>query len=320
MGFWDWLTRKQKSPGPSGGIDNDYRVPITPLSSVSAGAVSEGGDYLRWMKHGGRDRYYEFRVPPGLPAGAKLPAVIILHGGGGYASVMRYQTGFDPIADREGFIAIYPAASAADYVDRFLFWNAGVPPRSQKQKWVDDVSFIEAVIQDVSPIVQLSRLYVCGLSNGSHMMFSLIARLPNTFAAAGGVAGQRAPGQYAPRPSRMTPLIYFHGTRDGYAPFMGGRIAYGNFDPFEALPVRSCMAQWAMFAGSTLPSTPDDVRGAALMHACGDNLEYWQVAGAGHTWPGGQKTLIEDGAGVGDVNRDISAAELMLKFFNRHRG
>ena len=46
------------------------------------------------------------------PAGQLRPAVLVLHGGRGSADQQRERTGFDPVAQREGFTVVYPEGTA----------------------------------------------------------------------------------------------------------------------------------------------------------------------------------------------------------------
>ena len=43
----------------------------------------------------------------------------------------------------------------------------------------------------------------------------------------------------------------------------------------------------------------------------------WTIEGGGHTWPGGDTTLLEKPI-VGAVNRDIFASEEMWNFFQKY--
>ncbi len=243
----------------------------------------------------------------------KLPVVVVLHGGGGHAAYMPIQTGFDSIADRENFIVVYPNASN-------FYWNAGVPPLNEAQKKVDDVKFIKDVLDDLAKDVSIDvdRLYCCGMSNGSHMTFKLASET-TIFAAVGGVAGQRTVGQYSSMPSRKVPLIYFHGTKDFYMPFDGRKkIKYGNFEIFEAKPVFECVLSWVKFNGDS-PLFTTTTKGKATQYSYEEDVVFWKLEDGGHTWPGGKKSKIEDTAGVGNINMDISASELMWEFFKKYK-
>jgi polyhydroxybutyrate depolymerase len=312
------------SPGPPGSLlDNDYRVPLT---WIDGDGEYGAGDYGRRMEVGDRKRYYEMHVPKNYRKGKPLPVVLVLHGGGGFAAFMRYQTGMDEVADKENFIAVYPAGTHQFFSDRLLFWNAGVPPKNVKQQKVDDVAYITAVLDDVAKhfSVDAKRVYACGMSNGAHMCFLLAAKLPDRIAAIGPVAGQRAVGQYAPEPTRPIPLIYFHGAKDTWASFAGGESSpvRSAFEAFEIKPAREAVASWAKFNGCDAKAK-ETVKGEAHQFAypsCkkGGEVVYWQLEDGGHTWPGGKRSKVEERGGVGEVNADINASQLMWEFFKQH--
>ena len=55
-------------------------------------------------------------------------------------------TGFDRIAQRERFIAVYPNGTAAREGGRLLTWNAGHCCAAAMDGRVDDVGFIAAIV------------------------------------------------------------------------------------------------------------------------------------------------------------------------------
>jgi len=64
---------------------------------------------------------------------------------------------------------------------------------------------------------------------------------------------------------------------------------------------------------------PND--GSTVTHrhwqGCQADVELIRIDGGGHTWPGGDAYLDADQ--VGTLNRDFSASEAALDFFDAHR-
>jgi polyhydroxybutyrate depolymerase len=236
---------------------------------------------------------------------------------------MRYQTGMDELAEEQDFIVVYPAGSHQLYVDRFLFWNAGVPQVHSRQSKVDDVAYINTVLDDVQKYftVDTQRVYACGMSNGAQMCYLLAAKLSNRIAAIAAiapVASQRTVEQYAPRPTRAMPLIAFHGTHDFYSPFFGATSAEAIFEEYQIDPVRESIASWVDFNDcdeEPLAFDHGDAHGLAYFGAA--DVVYWELHKAGHTWPGGKCSLTEEKLKVGTINDDIDASALMWKFFQQ---
>jgi polyhydroxybutyrate depolymerase len=308
------------SPGPVGtSYERDYRVPLTWITK--AGQFTPG-DYGRWLYVGDRFRYYEAHLPDNYRAGTPLPLVMVLHGGGGYAAFMRYQSGMDEVSDEQDFIVLYPAGSHQTYVDRCLFWNAGVAQVHEKQRGVDDVAYIRAVLDDAQRMfsVDPQRVYACGMSNGAQMCYLLAARMPYRIAAIGAVASQRSVAQYAPTPLRPMPLIAFHGTSDLlWAPFTGGISTAAIFQLHTINPAREAIASWVDFNECAVePLVFDQGNAHGLAYAGEADVVYWELTGGGHTWPGGKCSIIEEEKlGVGAINRDIDASRLIWEFFQQ---
>jgi polyhydroxybutyrate depolymerase len=320
-----------KSPGPPGGVlDADYRVDLLWINEPGEYGP---GDYGRWLgKSQGRDRFYIFHVPKGYKKGTAMPVVMVLHGGGGNPGVARFQSGMSDVADRENFIALYPAATNATYTDRLLYWNAGMTPKDKRQKDIDDVAYFNAVLDDLPKwfTIDPKRIYATGISNGAHMSYRLGTQLSNRIAAFAPVAAQRAVGEFYGPPSRPVSLIVFHGKKDGYLPYDGGPTYKSAFEDEMFKPEQECIATWAKHDGCEgAPAT--ETKGNAHLQrwgGCkdGSEVELWTLDDGGHTWPGGKVTKLEAKGGivpnprasVGPVNKDINASQLMWEFFKRH--
>jgi polyhydroxybutyrate depolymerase len=70
------------------------------------------------------DRTFLVRLPKGYDPQRRYPVVILLHGMNQDADDMERLTGFDQLADKDGVIAVYPAALHGR-------WNVGVRPQER---------------------------------------------------------------------------------------------------------------------------------------------------------------------------------------------
>lgn len=61
----------------------------------------------RTLEVGGLTRSYRLYVPT-RPVPGKLALVLMFHGGGGTAKWAENESGFSPLAEREGFLVAYP--------------------------------------------------------------------------------------------------------------------------------------------------------------------------------------------------------------------
>ena len=153
------------------------------LLYVVTGTAAAGQD-AKTLVLDGVTRSYVVRAPA-LPAGAtRVPMVIVLHGGGGNAANAETMTGFTAKAAKEGFIVVYPNGSGR-LQDKLLTWNAGHCCAYAMKEGVDDVKFIDALIDTMvrDYPVDAHRIYVTGMSNGGMMTHRLGRELSGRIAA-----------------------------------------------------------------------------------------------------------------------------------------
>jgi len=148
-------------------------------------------------------------VPARVRAGRPAPLLLVLHGAGGTGPDFERYTGFSEVADREGFVAVYPSA-----VNRF--WTIGADGGP------DDVRFLSRLLDRLEGdlCVDPARVFVTGFSNGGGMSARLACALGDRIAAAAPVAG--AYGGLPPcEPARPVSVLEMHGDADPVVPYEG---------------------------------------------------------------------------------------------------
>src|SRR5258708_12165443 len=137
-------------------------------TGAPAGALVPG-DRRVALAFGGRDRSYIAHVPPAAGSRRLLPLLFVFHGGGSNAAGQQRFSRLDGLADRAGFVVVYPNGTGR--FERFLTWNAGTCCGSAVIERVDDVGFSLAVLDDVARRVPVDRerVYATGMSNGAMM-------------------------------------------------------------------------------------------------------------------------------------------------------
>ena len=288
--------------------------------AVAAGAVpgvaaaqSEGG--MRTLRVGGVERSYLVHLPAPRPAGRALPLVLVFHGAGGRPRGIAEHTGFSRVADREGFIAVYPAGIGGR-------WNDG---RGRASTPHDDVAFVRALVDTLlrAERIDPARVYATGISNGAMFVHRLACELPGVLAAIAPVAGA-LPAAIAPGCAAAVPvsLLAIQGTEDRLVPYDGGGVARTRG---AVLSARESVAHWARRAScGALPAAGrrvDRVQdGTALVHyaypGCGvQAVELVEVRGGGHTWPGGPRVTSRL---IGRTTRELNGTRAIWDFFAAH--
>ncbi len=288
-----------------------------------AAAVSDGPaggpkkDRFFLLAHGGEQRSYLVHLPPAYIGKKELPLVLILHGGGGDAEGMARITGFNELADRQGFIAVYPNGTGI-LADRFLTWNAGNCCGPAVDRQADDVGFLRVLLDRLKRDFSIDprRIFVTGLSNGAMMSYRIACELSGEIAAVAPVAGSM---NVDCNPTHPLSVIIFHGTEDGHVRYDGGApLVRADWHPREDRPVRETAALWARFNGCR-PEAQRSVQGNIVIDrygGCrkGTEVILYTLRGEGHTWPGGRPWA--PWASV--PTREISATERIWQFFSDH--
>ena len=285
-------------------------VPVPPRTTVPPGtARARPGSPVR-AAPGPHDlrlgaRTYRLYVPAGLPAG-KAPLVIALHAALGTGGVMELLTRLDGVADRKKFLVAYPDGRPATA----RVWNAG---DCCNRSATDDVGFLGRLIDGivVSQRADPARVYVTGISNGAMMAYRFACQRADKIAAIAAVAGSMT---YRPcRPARPVPLMIFHGTADTTLPEAGGSLpALGMRGTFPSQ--HEVVRIWSRIDGVPPPAQVSYQKGGVTCRADDPALVvYCQVAGGGHTWPGGTPVPL-----AGPTSPDIDAGAAMWDFFAAH--
>jgi len=266
----------------------------------------------------GVTRTYALYVPASLQPGVPAELVVALHGGGGNAANLERTVGLDAIAEREGFLVVYPDGSGR--LDEILLtWNAGNCCGYALDEQVDDVGFIRALIEQLSGTyaIDSKRVYATGMSNGGMMSYRLACEAADLFAAVAPVAGALNVADC--EPAEPVSVLAIHGTADQHVLFEGGPPNV-KADIHERVDrsVHYAMTFWAARDGCGLE--PQVEQGGAVIHesysGCqpGLSVELLAVEGGGHAWPGAVKFSAQGD----EPSPDLDASEAMWAFFEAH--
>jgi polyhydroxybutyrate depolymerase len=258
----------------------------------------------RVVNVGGAQRYYLLHVPPGIPNPAAV--VLVFHGGGGRPDGIMRNTGFNEIADQNGFIVVYPAGTAQPS-GRGGTWNIGGP---QTVTSADDVDFVRAILRDLAAVVPIdrTRIYATGISMGGVFSYRLACEMSDTFAAVAPVAATMVEPSCQPR--SPVAVLHIHGSADDRIPIAGGEgmmTASGRTWPAP----QQAISFWAQVDACTGPGSSvaqGPATTCSTFGRCRATVEYCVVAGGAHSWPGGEGRLSQSSA-------SFPASETIWQFF-----
>jgi len=307
------------------------------LATACGGTLADGSDGPRFpgpgdfdlpIQVGSKTRTFLVHLPPGFAERGPLPVLLAFHGGGGSAQGFQKYAGLDAVADREGFVVVYPDGTGR-FGRRLLSWNAGGCCGYAREQRIDDVGFAVRVLADLARDLPLdrTRVYATGHSNGAMMAYRLAAEAAERIAAIAPVAGAMQLTVFAP--TRPVPVLHVHSVDDPRALYAGG---LGPPFPFtrtrvEHQPVERELARWAALAGcAAQPSVveqrrvpegrPDAGHTATLLDygpcTSGADVRLWKLTGAGHGWPGAPPVLPE--RIMGPETHVIDAANEIWRF------
>jgi polyhydroxybutyrate depolymerase len=275
----------------------DYNQPI--LDFFAKYTVIPG-DYYFSIQHDGRTRTFYVHVPPGYNPGIGTPVVMAFHGGGGTGEAMATMSQLNEKSDIEGFIAVYPDGVG-------LVWNAGICCPYQGSYDIDDVGFVEAMLQYLEQRITVdpNRIYATGISNGGMMSYRLACELSDRIAAIAPVSTANTFENC--NPSRPVSVMHIEGTDDQCVPYEGSDECGG------------CLARYICIVCPLLcfesfyfpcPSAEEETASWVQRNGCsnqprvtyqdsetvcntygpcneGTEITLCTIEGGGHTWPGG---------------------------------
>lgn len=232
-----------------------YLLPGARLREPGLSGVSEDSS----LRSGGMRRSYVLYVPQNLPPHPAL--LVVLHASRGNGEGMRRDSGygFDALADRDGFLVLYPDGFEGH-------WNdcRKVASYSARTQNIDDVAFLGRLIRRVQRERQVDprQVFVAGYSNGGQMALRLAAEGKQPLAGIALVAASPpTPENDACQPlQRPVATLLMNGTRDPINPYGGGRVRlFGFGDRGEVLASEDAAAAQAKRNGIEAPAEPEQL-------------------------------------------------------------
>jgi polyhydroxybutyrate depolymerase len=258
------------------------------------------------------------------------PLVFVLHASasdGREARRMTYYE-FDRLADRHGFLAVYPDGFEG-------YWNdcRAAATYSANKKNIDDVGFVGKMIDFfvAKENANAERVYATGISNGGQLAYRLALELPDRIAAVAPVAAS-LPDEAnfdCKKSGKPVAILILNGTADPMNPYEGGEVAlYGLFGSRgTVMSTDATVAYFAGLAGHRGPPRIVQYPDVAKHDSSRAELQIWsdgpgpevvllKVEGGGHTFP---HPFHRFPRFIGATNADLDAAAEIWRFFTDKR-
>ena len=179
---------------------------LSAITGVASAGRLEQKNFAQRSYDGSQNRRYQVFIPTSYTGQSPVPLVMVLHGCQQTDANMVHETRFQNLAERDGFIVVYPFITAWDRLREtrtencWGFWF----PRHNHQG-AGEVEDLRQIAGEVEAEFRIdpNRRYAAGLSSGAAMSVVLGVAYSEYFAAVGSVAGL----PYAETPSSVNPMV-----------------------------------------------------------------------------------------------------------------
>jgi poly(hydroxyalkanoate) depolymerase family esterase len=271
------------------------------------------GDRNHVFQGDGNHQRYQVNLPPHYNGTTKLPMIMAIHGCGmtGFGgNSMKATTQFNRLADREGFIVVYPTQRL--FRSPINCWDS-TDPREQ-HRGNGEPALLAGVVRQVLDDYGADprRVHVVGASSGAGTAVILAATYPDVFASVTSVAGGEyglnqvppndpgsTPPEYTARQAwaqmgdhaRHLPLLVIQGDDDEVVPPMVGSRLIAHWTAVNDLIDDGLLNHSLRMIEKThvVPSTSGTLAYTRITRTAAEGfsfIEAYLVEGLGHAWPG----------------------------------
>jgi polyhydroxybutyrate depolymerase len=279
------------------------------------------------MQFGGHTRTYKYYVPSSYTGKNALPLMISFHGSGSSADGQILLTHYHKIAEKEGFIVVFPDSTVINQDDEVIVptdhsfdpnsplirrWNLG--NTSGTLATIDDVGFASALIDTFAENfnVDASRVYASGMSNGAMFSNRLGVELSDRIAGIGAVTGQLGLNMAQKGPVAPVTTVLVMGDTDPVVPYEGREGSLLSVDETIQYWVnanKTVTKPRVSYLPQVAENDPTNIRREVYGGGkYGTEVILYAVEGGGHTWPGGPQYLPPSSIGLTSMHMDASQA------------
>lgn len=162
---------------------------LSRTASAKASGKSVDHEIVRRPGKVFRNRLYRVYLPANYDELREYPLVVVLHGCQQNHHSIQAICGFDAIADREGFIVVYPFVTSYSGMRNRNCWGWWLPRERQRGRGeVSDLHQIAEQVMHDYPIDK-QRVHICGLSSGAGMSVAALVGYNKLWRSGASVAG-----------------------------------------------------------------------------------------------------------------------------------
>lgn len=311
----------------TGHVSAREQSPADPLP-VSAGTAAAGAGSFAWYSYEGPEgaRRYKLYIPEKTKGKRRL--IVMLHGCTQDPEDLARGTRMNQVAGEQGFLVLYPEQPATANPLKCWNWFAA----ANQTRGAGEPALLAAMIRKVvkAQKIDLSSVYIAGISAGGAMTAILGATYPEMFSAIAvhsGIAYGLATDMSQALVAMRSPKADGAALGNAVVTAMGKRrkilpvfIAQGSIDMSVNVAHASLLVEQWLVANGHAGALPIVGHSASTGGYSSDRstyraangrplIEVWMVNGLAHAWSGGSK----DGTYTDEKGPDISRA--IVAFF-----
>jgi len=232
----------------------------------------------------GGERPVTVNLPENLASPA--PLLILLHSASTSGAHQENYMKLGPVAKKNGIIYIAPDGMTNPEGKRF--WNAAKSCCNRYKEEVDDVAYINSLIDEISKKtpVDPKRIYLIGHSNGAFMSFTFACKT-NKVAAIVAIAGAMDQSPDC-TPSTPVSLLNIHGTADKTIKVTGGSMNDSPYTSAKSTVTRIALVNKCSSPAITKKDFEPTIKGpetTVFNYSCESHthLQYWKIANGSHS-------------------------------------
>jgi len=232
----------------------------------------------------GGERPVTVNLPETLASPA--PLLILLHSASTSGAHQENYMKLGPVAKKNGIIYIAPDGMTNPEGKRF--WNAAKSCCNRYKEEVDDVAYINSLIDEISKKtpVDPKRIYLIGHSNGAFMSFTFACKT-NKVAAIVAIAGAMDQSPDC-TPSTPVSLLNIHGTADKTIKVAGGSMNDSPYTSAKSTVTRIALVNKCSSPAITKKDFEPTIKGpetTVFNYSCESHthLQYWKIANGSHS-------------------------------------